>query len=192
MLADQATPACLSFLASSTVSPSIFKNPSASTARMRTVYCGSERANSARAAAADLSPRMPRARAAMARTKTSLSLSAACSDFRSAALMISYSSARRSFQPLSKFSSLGGNSSLRYFSSGDTGACVQPTGGRTRRQADARIIRFMVLSPSRPPRLDRPEQDVVIVLEGAANRNRWWRARQLAGGKAEGSLHVQD
>src|SRR4030095_8689545 len=137
------------------------------------------RANAASAAAADLSPKTPRARAAMERTHAFSSWSAARRDLRSAALTISYSSATRSFQPLSKFSSFGGNSSLRYLSRGDSGACVQPAGGMTTRQTDARIIRFMVVSTSRPPRLDRPEQDVVIVLEGAANRNRWWRAPSI-------------
>src|SRR5207244_8020799 len=69
--------------------------------------------------AESLSPRTPSARAAMDRTKGSLSLSPARNASRVAELTTSNSARTRSSQPLLKFSFVGGCFKLRYLSSGD-------------------------------------------------------------------------
>src|SRR5262245_52642470 len=130
--------------------------PSDSIARMRTRYSLSDLASSASASAASLSPRMPSARAAMARTNGSSSLSADRRAFRSAALMMSYSSATRSCQPLAKFSSLGGYWSRRYCSRGEFG-WDQPAPGRSKRPARVRVMQYIAYFPFATDSQDKPE-----------------------------------
>src|SRR4030095_14822443 len=125
----------------------LLRYPSDSTARMRTKYSLSALTNSASASAASLSPKMPSPRAAITRTNGSWSLSAILRALRSAALIISYSSATRSCQPLAKFSSLGGYSSFRYFSRGEAG-WAQPEYGRIKRPAKVIIVLFIGHFPS--------------------------------------------
>src|SRR5262245_5504109 len=119
---------------------------------------------------------MPRARAAMARTKGSASLSALRSALRSAALMISYSSATRSCQPLAKFSSLGGYSSLRYFSRGEVG-WAQPACGRNKSPARAMTNRFIRYAPFPSDSRGKLELPVVGYLAFPA-RYSSWRSRE--------------
>src|SRR5262245_11672794 len=123
---------------------------------MRTGYSGSDLTSSARASAEALSPLMPSARAAMALTKEDLSFRARRSDFRSAESMIFCSSATRSFQPLSKFSSLGGNFRSRYFSRGDCAHAVADRASRPASTSKGGLSpgtgRFMVHPTSTAPR----------------------------------------
>src|SRR5258706_6243563 len=150
--AVQRTARSPSFFAASTTSDFSFSKPSDSTARIRTATSGSALASSASPSADALSPRIPSARAAIDRTNTSSSLSAALRDLRSAPLMISNSRATRSSQPLSKFSNFAGNFSARYFSRGERASWAQPPRAkRARRRPGRRSVRSIYPPNGRIP-----------------------------------------
>src|SRR5262249_20123020 len=77
--------------------------------------------------------------------------------------MMSNSAATRSFQPFSKFSSVGGNSSLRYRSMGEIGPSAQLVDKKAMRPAN-KTIRYMSIAPFR--RLCRVPPQVTCILHG--------------------------